>query len=393
MSKYSIITLLSPLIFIIFWLITFVQFERNEVSAFETWLLTKQVNFSTDAAIEELRTKSPDIAINIEEQSPTVNPDVAVDEFASMLCENLGLPDTAYNRDIILRRYTKCLCVCTNYGYYIYMRKQVTHDLSDTWEFVSWPLLPYTGTIDGLPSTSDPTVAVTLAKDYAYQIELSSADKYLNVSTVKDSSGDPVKLNKAQQLQASEIINNTVTNSMMRALYTEFGNTTDQTVIIPANFDTITGAQLINNTAVLAIVDTSGRHIGIDTLAFGIGGNQIKEADPIIGWYGPDPNWLLTEREKYPDKQIPDDVYQNTYKIRKVHEDVALDQGLPYRKWWVTTSKLKRFCKENDWSVNYVLAGLESERKMFDTKYQAAKAGYDENWAVMGYLMNTKLEE
>ena len=389
MSKYSIITLFSPLIFSVFWLITLIQFQRNEVSAFESWVLTRQVNFASDAAIEELRTKSPDVALNIEEKSPTVNPDVAVEEFASMLCDNFGLPDNQFNRDRICRRYVKCLCVCTNYGYYIYMSKQVTGhgDTTPTWEFVSWPILPY---VDELDSLGYGKVAVTLNKDYIYEVEKdTSTSTYYNVRRHEAAAGVPYEMTEAEKLKASEIINNTVTNTMMRALYSEYGNKSDQTIELPAAFDTITGAQIINNTTVLGIVDTTGRAIGIETVAFGVGGTQIKEADPIIGWYGPNPKWLFDQLELSP-SGIDEDLYNNKYKI---NNRTSPTMGLPYSKWWTTTSKLKRLCKDKNWSINYVLAGLESERKIFDTKYQAAAAGYDECWAIMGYDMNEKKED
>lgn len=331
MSRHFVITLVIPIGFAIVWLISCVTFQRKEITSFESWLLTKQVNYASDAAIAELLVMNPDIDLDYNSTTVTVLPDPAVDEFASMLCEELQLPTNDFNKKYVLNVYTKVLIVATNNGYYVYQSmKDSDHDA----EFVSTPKLPYAASafING----TQRFYAVTLSKDHVYYSTFNSGGnrelQSINYMT-EETNGAPFSAGDLQTM--SDIINNCVSDSLQEALVDAYGNTTGKTVEIPAAINSIKGSQPIVGPTVLAVVDTSGYKIGINAMAYGIGGAQIISLDPCVCWTDPG--------------------------------------GV---KWWAHSSALKRSSYDT---------GDMHDTDMYNTPFEAADHGYTENWSIMGH--------
>ena len=408
MTRYNSLLIIAPLIFTIFWLMSLVTIHQKEITAFNSWVLQKQVNYAADAAVEELRLYSENA--NLDYMSRTINIDssYAIDEFESILCKELGYEPTKEYKDFVGRNYIKVLLLCTENGFYPYLWQPVryadyktkdpeeidlnqaeaatdtthtgvrkvydeTADYAKVSEFISYPLMPYSGefNIDLLPDGSKEKellqpgrkYAVTLTCDKIYHCEYAdnpsdeSNPIIQGVTTLKDENLQEVKPSEGTVLQMRGIINASVETFLRSAIYSAYNNEQPSTVILPSGIDTIHGGQGILGPCVLAIVDTSQSN-NIYNASFGIGGATVQETDYILAW-------------------------KNT-------------AGGTNNRYWVSTSMLKNagFDIQNGTLVmrdgsdipEYLVEDLQGieNAKVYNSPFKAAEAGYNEYWGIMG---------
>lgn len=407
MTRYSYLLSISPLIFLFFWLMSIITIHQKEVQAFNSWVLQKQVNYAADAAVEELRLYSNNTALDYLDQTINIDTSYCIDEFESILCQELGYEPTKDYKDYVGRNYIKVLLLCTEKGFYPYMVQPVryadykttdpservlnqaevasdkTHrgfqqlpdsnaDYAKVSELVSYPMMPYSGEFnlslipDGTPEkdllVAGQRYAVTLAADKIYTCEYvenpieENNDIIQGVSILKDVNKQQVKPSKGTQLQIREIINRSVETFLRSAIYSVYNNEQASTVILPAGLDTIHGGQGIQGPCILAVVDTTTQG-NLKTALFGIGGATISETDYILAWQDASGNrrWISTSMLKHAGYTIKDGVL-DTY---------------PTSGGTIPTK------------LSTDLQGIENA-KVYNSPFKAAEAGYDEYWGIMG---------
>lgn len=367
MTRYNILFTIIPLLFVLYWLSSLITIHGKEVESFNTWLLAKQVNNASDAAVEEMRMYSENMDIDYLTASIEIDPTAAVREFESMMCDNLQLPVTQETMDYVANNYIKILLLCTNDGFYPYMNVGVTEDKK---AFISYPMIPYTGRFlnydpadVGIIDESQ-EYAFTLAKDKLYKCEyITTSDSgkvALNMVTTVKNGDDVYSPSDSVKQQISERITENVEYFLRSAIYSTYSNEDASTVIIPSGLDTINGGQGINGPTALAIVDTSGHNMDIYKAAFGVGGSVINKNDPILAW-----QWAADDPN--PSHKIP-----GTDKPKKV---------------WAYSSDLKK----TGWIAadgTYVAAYAEALKNaiVFQTPFAAAEHGYDQCWEVSEFV-------
>lgn len=400
MTRYNSLFLLAPLLFCIFWLSSLVFIHQKEVTAFNSWVLQKQVNYAADAAAEELRVYSENSGLDYMTETIEVDTSYAVDEFESVLCKELGYESTSDYKAYVGRNYIKCLFLCTERGFYPYFNQPVryadfetrdpaeiddasTHtgyrkstdssaDYATVKELVAYPMQPYVGTfnISLIPSGSEEAsilkpgqeYAVTLACNKIYTCEYADSTDDENpiiqgVTTIKNENMQVVTPEEGTVLQMRQIINHSVENFLRSVIYTTYNNDQASTVILPSGLDTIHGGNGITGPCVLAVVDTSQQANFYNAL-FGIGGTTIKETDYVLAWKTTDGHryWVSTSMLKHAGYDIKDGKLIDSTTGSEVDSASKIAQDL---------------------------AGI-ANAKVYNSPFKAADAGYDMYWGVMG---------
>lgn len=120
MSRYKVLLIPVTLLAVILTSLMFVKFKMDWKEYFEQLYLDTVVNYCTDAAIQEMLDVSGSIASDyFENEYVQCNPQVALDSFCDMFCENLGYSLTEENKSLIQNEYIKGFAVAAYDGLYL----------------------------------------------------------------------------------------------------------------------------------------------------------------------------------------------------------------------------------------------------------------------------------
>ena len=283
MNKVLNVVLYIPLLYMVFFLIYWIQIYQNEQVSLDEFILEKQVNYAADAAVEELlNTGSLDQDYhNLDKSDPTlealdtsaiinVEPDLAVEEFASMLCANFSMLPTEYNMNIIKHKYIRALLICAYDGVYTYWRQE---NVKGAYEFMSTPKIPYFYT-ENEGELNQVQYCINLGYDYGYRDNNAggySLKKYNKITIPKD--------------VQKTAINNQISELLNWALYQSYsGAGSGKTFEIPALGSEIQGQQPVNGITVLGVVEGQATSSSSSITAECIGGARIVSADRVIGY-------------------------------------------------------------------------------------------------------------
>ena len=236
----------------------------------EEYVLEKQVNHASDAAIDELL-GSQDLEQSYLEGAIVVEPDIAVREFSTILARSFGYHITDETVESVRDKYVKVLLVCAWDGVYAYHTRQTE---SDGTGFVSSPKLPYYYTAYEGDTGRQTQYALTLGLESGYRDSFDgnsySLEKYGKLSGSKD-------------VQRTAI-NNRVSDILQWSLMEAYGGAERVAYSIPSYASQISGAQPVDGVTVIGVVDNSSITFAEDVIAMGVGGSKIEETDPIIGF-------------------------------------------------------------------------------------------------------------
>lgn len=284
MTKTLNVVLFVPLLYAVFFLLYWIPIYQNELVAFDEYVLEKQVNYAADAAVEELlNTGNLDQDYhNLDKSDPTfedidtsaiinVEPDLAVEEFASMLCANFEMLPTEYNLNYVKHKYIKALLVCAYDGVYGYWSQPVADGIYD---FVSTPKMPYFYT-ENEGTVSQKQYCINLGYTYGYSDSTDGGKYSLKKFNLINIPADVQKT----------AINNQVGELLNYALMESYKPTTfNKKYSIPALGSTIQGQQPISNITVLGVVEGQATSSASAITAECIGGARITTADRVIGY-------------------------------------------------------------------------------------------------------------
>lgn len=285
MNKVLNVTLFVPLLYVTFFIIYWAQIYQNEMISLDEFILEKQVNYAADAAVEEiLNTGNLDQDYhNLDKSDPTlealdtsaiiaVEPSLAVEEFASMLCANFNMLPTEYNINVVKSKYIRALLVCAYDGVYTYWRQESSKGVYD---FMGTPKIPYFYT-ENEGKSNQKQYCINLGYDYGYSDAMKSGDYSLKKYS-------KIEVNKDLQRTA---INNQVAELLNWALYQSYSNGTGsgKTYQIPALGSEIQGQQPVNNITVLGVVEGKATSSATSITAECIGGARVTSADRVIGY-------------------------------------------------------------------------------------------------------------
>lgn len=355
MSKHTHVMLWVPLLYAVLFFIFWVRIYQNEVISFEEYVLEKKVNYAADSAIDELLAGSGDTNQDYANQDyQTLEPGVAVDDFAHTLCLDFKLIPTETTLALVKNKFIRTMAVCVYDGVYAYYPMQTeTH----TYELKQTPKIPYfyTGE-DGTQYclTLDTNVGFWDAvENGSYKIK--QRDTYVN--------------KPSDDIQATAI-NDQVASILNWALYETYKKDKQgSNVTLPAIADTVRGNQPVKSPTVIAVVDGFRKSFATTITAECIGGSQLEDADQVVGF-------TLVNAPIYKPYFAEDEgvYYYGDEALKKaeeqsdnlVVESYVSGKYYAYSSWWKNHTYLR-----NDDSM---LTGGE----YFDTVFEAASNGYND---------------
>lgn len=280
-------TLATPLTILIcvFAFMNFFSWHQQSVYEFEQRQLDLQVNYSVDAATQEMLSEGTHIGTDyIDWGSMTVEPSVALSTYQAVLLRNLGWGDSDQNRIDLMEEYSPFFIVAAYDGYYVYGRQ---HDIytetlmdgtkidNDYYGFHWSPKLPYSFT-DG----NDVYLYYLSDKEYC-KFTMSSVngtiDSYRPHSYLTKTGNGPTSISHAKA-----IIAKTLTDATNAALLVGTEGRTDKQFYIPASMSDWTQANPITTPSVLTYVSNPNAINKYSVTTFGIGGAKIDDAQFII---------------------------------------------------------------------------------------------------------------
>ena len=281
MSKHIHILNWVPLMFCVLFIVLWTSIYENDIISFEQYVLNKQVNYAADSAIEELLTSGKLSQDYNRSDFQTYEPQLAADDYATMLCLNTGTVPTESAVKNIANTKIRALLVCVYDGIYcFYPQDSATIEYSlkeaSQYELVQSPKVPYFYTAE-----DGQQYCLTLNPEKGYWDEGTSDSNY----KMHDYDKYPAGLKPSNTLQAIAI-NNRVADMMNWALqqsYLKSGGS-DIQVELPALTETIRGQQPVNAPTVIAVVDGVNKVFSTYLTAQSIGGAQVEDPDYVVGY-------------------------------------------------------------------------------------------------------------
>ncbi len=270
MSKMTMVTFFVALMFMALYVTFWYRLAELERISLQEYVLTKQVNHASDAAIDELL-YSADLEQDYNSDAILVQPDIAVREFSTILAKSFGYDVTEKTLQDVQNKYIKTLVVCAWDGVYAYY-KQPTETHGDG--FVSTPKLPYFYT-EGKGSSMQKQYLLNLGMEKGYCDEIDADGNY------RLNNYDDINLSEDVQRTA---INNRVSEILQWSLIQAYGGSSRANYTIPAYASEISGAQPVEGVSVIGVVDKDSPGTITTAVAMGIGGSRIEETDPILGF-------------------------------------------------------------------------------------------------------------
>lgn len=264
MDRYKVIVL--PLV-VLFWFGTnlfFMKFSIDWQAEVEQKRLDIAVNYCADAAVKEMIAKSGDLGLDyIKYDYVNVNPSIALDTFAELLCDNMGYTPNIENKTMMKVSYIQGFCVAAYDGYYIGEYARVE---DGTHELVLQPKMPYTVEKNGV------TYYVTFDPEYywIYNPTTATKEKFKNQGTIT-----------IDEIQIA--INETLTDAFTKSVWRNTNGAVKGMIRFPGVKSSVSRTNPIEGVTVIAYVKGEDSR-GSTLSSVGIGGSKVGHANYYIGY-------------------------------------------------------------------------------------------------------------
>ena len=259
--------------------INFVSWQQESLYEFEQRQMDLQVNYAVDAAVQEMLANGTHLGTDYADWGTmTIEPELALDVYISVLIRNLGWADSEQNRQDLMETSMPFFCVAAYDGYYMYMRQheEVSEGgVTNTVYEMRWtPKIPYS---DVKPNGSNYVYYFYNLGESTYGTftENGSKIKYDNVLS-KTATG-PGSLGYSRQ-----VVNNTLTRACNSALYSGLEGNINKELYIPSSFSEWSNSNPVMTPSVLTYMSREDQKTRFDTVTFGIGGAKIDDAQFCI---------------------------------------------------------------------------------------------------------------
>ncbi len=276
--RYQVIAFPLGILMGVFMFINFTLWYQVSVYEFEQRQMDLQVNYSVDAAVQEMLANGTHLGTDYADWgSMTIEPEVALDTYLAVLIRNLGWADSEKNREDLIESSMPFFCVATYDGYYMYMRQQEKVNGVTMYPHVWTPKLPYSDLVTD-PSHSGMYTYYFYnvgESSYGTYTEYNNKVKYDNV--LNATASGPGSLERAQ-----EVVSDTLTDACNSALYIGLMGEVDNELYIPASFSKWSNSNPVKSPSVLTYMSRSDETTKYDKVTFGVGGAKIDDAQFCI---------------------------------------------------------------------------------------------------------------
>lgn len=251
-----------PLFFICTLTLLLVQEVQTEQEQLEEYVLKYAIDYSTDAAVEEML-NTAHLGQDYADQGKTnADPEVALSTFLNMMCMNYDLPLTDKAKLQIESAYIPVFCVAAYDGYYMYTP---TEDANGGWYLQSSLKQPYSYEKNGV------YYALNLGGDTLYKL----TGGHLSKETLSSQG--------ITDTEAYRAINSQVSDALVYQFQQSTGREGEY-IYIPTDMSTIKQVNPITGPTVLTFVDGWDFKSGHAISAFSIGGAQVESARMVAGY-------------------------------------------------------------------------------------------------------------
>lgn len=243
-----------PIFFLCILWLTLAKYAYQEQEKFDEYVLKFAIDYSTDAATEELLNMAHVGTDYIDLSRMNTDPEVALNTFVRVLCYNYDLPQTDKAHQMIRSNYMPVFYVVTYNGYYVYELKEDTEHGWDLQGSIKYPFSYY-------------------KNGYYYSLNLGLQ----NCRKLED--GNLIlKTLEAENMTAGEAnrrINTLVSDEMMFS-FQRTTNRTSQFINVPTELTTFSRVNPIKGPTVMAFLDGWDMSTLHPVSAFSIGGARIQ---------------------------------------------------------------------------------------------------------------------
>ena len=292
--KYMVIAFPLTVLMDILIFINFFQWQQQAVYEFEQRQMDLQVNYSVDAAVHDMLHEGTHLDTDYATWGEmTVEPEVALNTYVSVLLRNLGWSDNEYNRQDLIDSSIPFFCVAAYDGYYMYCRQ--TDYVQDTdgsdlpyrhYPMMWTPKIPYSNSV----WSSDNRYNI-----YIYNLGFNTYDLFqtarpangtypaaaarlaVDLPILRGTSNGPGSVTDAKA-----VVNNELTDACNNALYLGLMDVIDNSWYLPSSFSTWSNNNPVESPTVLTYITRSDGRSWYETSTFGIGGAKIKDAEFCI---------------------------------------------------------------------------------------------------------------
>ncbi len=289
--RYTLIAFPLVLLIEVYTFVNFFQWQQQSVYEFNQRQQDLWVNYSTDAAVQEMLSDGTHINTDYADWgSMTVEPEVALRVYQSMLLRNMGWGDSDRNREDIIEDYTPFFMVCAYDGYYMYCRQHeiINETLKDgtvtqvhSYGFHWTPKIPYSRTVKNPDGTSK-VYFYYLGSDEYGTCDISGDNVSTTVLSLKKNNILNDGTGMGSKSMAKVVIAENVTDAMNSALFVGLEGDVDATYYIPAEMSEWSSSNSIESPTVITYVSTESGTIKYDVVSFGIGGAKIDDANFVV---------------------------------------------------------------------------------------------------------------
>lgn len=341
MSKQFHVVLWAPLLFCALFLIYWIDIYVNEIIEFEHYVLEKQLNYTTDSAIDAMLVDADIDADYLDVTFQKVDPQLAKDDIAHTLSLDFGLVATDTTKTHILNKYVKCIIVAGWDGYYTFSIEH-TSDKGD-YELIQSPKIPYFYRTTNADKLKEVQYCLTLDPTYGYCAYIPNGTGNFRMENIGYYSPSLTPNTEAQAIA----INNAIADSINWALHKAYvsGKTSTSHINIPNTAERLKTYQSVDSPTVICISEGMKHSFSSAVVADGLAGSKVVANDPAVGY------------------DIPTGVtvrYRDSDGVNKIGT-------LPTGKWYAKSS----------WWNDHVLQTTTLTPIIFDTVFEAASEGYN----------------
>lgn len=307
---YPIILLMDIIVFI-----NFYNWQQESIYEFEQRQLDIQVNYAVEAATQEMLSIGTHIDTDYADWGrATLEPQIALDTFTTVLMKNLGYSNTKENRDALILDHVPFFIVAGYDGYYVYgtVAETVTVDGVEQLAYPKrWtPKLPYAmksvkteGNINtvffNLSNNNYDAIwngnyyeKINYDRDKdVYPNSYFGIDKGTNTSSpytpngtvdINSTTGRVQSWDLANTQDRDRCVNDTLTYACNAALYAALEGNMEKEWFLPSTFSEWSQNRPVTSPSVLVYINRNNTSSVYDVSTFGIGGAKIDEATFFI---------------------------------------------------------------------------------------------------------------
>lgn len=259
----------------------FFQWQQESIYEFEQRQIDLQVNYAVTAAAQEMLEDGTNIDTDYSNWGDmTVEPELALDTYVSVLLRNLGYSDSEKNREELITDNMPFFIVAAYDGYYVYGTVADAVEVSPGNFQVAYPKkwspkLPYSST----------TGSGSNVKSIFYNLGGTTYDAYINgvwqadVKYVNDSQGRNYGATEAERLK---VVSNTLTKACNSALFSALEGNVEEQWFVPDSFSKWSANRPVLSPSVLTYMSSTNTTSVYEVVTFAVGGSKIDNADFYI---------------------------------------------------------------------------------------------------------------